>query len=82
MIAEAKGTTQKFVGQVYLRNFTITGKFDLNAENEVVFLISSLRVSIAMENRSVVRSTGFINQRLGRGKNSLRCLRSSIHGPS
>jgi type I restriction enzyme, S subunit len=40
MMAEAKGTTQKFVGLGYLRNFTITGKFDLNAENEVVFLIS------------------------------------------
>ena len=42
MIAEAKGTTQRFVGLVYLRNFTITGKFDLNAENEVVFLISKI----------------------------------------
>ena len=42
MIAEAKGTTQKFVGLGYLRNFTITGKFDLNAENEVVFLISKI----------------------------------------
>ena len=42
MMAEAKGTTQKFVGLGYLRNFTITGKFDLNAENEVVFLISKI----------------------------------------
>jgi len=42
MMAEAKGTTQKFVGLGYLRNFTITGKFDLNAEDEVVFLISKI----------------------------------------
>lgn len=40
MLKEAKGTTQKFVSLGYLRNFTISGKFNLNDENDIVKYLS------------------------------------------